>query len=98
MKKRMLGFFLTAVFAAFLVCDPQLGVTSYKLEVNGVEDATTYLAEADGSAKIAVDSYSAGNYTFRLKAIGEGGWPSDWSDPFNATKPLRSGNVRIEDQ
>ena len=93
--QKILGLLCTVLITAFLVCDPQLGVVSYKLELNGVADTVSYLAEPDGSAKINIDGYSPGNYTFRLKAVGQGEWPSDWSDPFDATKPLKSGTVRI---
>lgn len=96
--KKLLAWLATGLLTAFLVCDPQVGVIEYQLEVNGAQDQTVYAAEPDGSALINIDTYTPGNYTFRLKAVGQGGWPSDWSDPLDATKPLKSGSVRIEDQ
>jgi hypothetical protein len=93
--KNWIGTLLMALFAVFLVCDPQVGVTQYQLEVNGVV-GNTFVAETDGSAKISLDEYVPGNYVFRLSAADDKGWWSDFSDPFDATKPGKSGGVRIE--
>jgi len=84
------------VFATDLVCDPQPGVVSYDIELNGVIIATDYPAEADGSIKYNVDAFNPGNYTFRGRVKSAEGWPSDWSDPFVATKPGGIGGLRIK--
>jgi hypothetical protein len=78
----------------FLVCDPQTGVTKYEIEVNGTI-LGQFNAETDGSAKVDLAGYSSGSYSFRLRAMGTDNWWSDFSDPFDATKPGKVGNVRI---
>lgn len=88
----------TASLAAFLVCDPQTGVTQYKLEITKggqVLPVINFLAEADGSAKFDLNPYTPGVYTFKLYAAGPEGWWSDPSDPFVATKAGKVGGVRI---
>ncbi len=79
----------------YLTCDPQVGVASYTLIVNGVEDPTVYLAEPDGSAKILVSGFTSGPYVFALIAVHSSGWGSDTSDPLDAEKPAKSLNARI---
>ena len=80
--------------AQFLVCDLQAGVTKYEIEVNGVV-LPEVTAEPDGSLKWSVDHLTPGPYIFRARAVGAGGWWSDFSDPFDVNKPGKSGNVRI---
>lgn len=82
-------------FAWSLVCDPQAGVTHYDIEVNGVVEASMYVAEADGSVKYNIDHLGPGPRTFRLRAYDASGWGSDWSVPFDASKPGNPGNARI---
>ena len=89
-------FVTYASAATYLACDPQTGVLSYEVEVDGITVDSNYQAEPDGSILYQVDSLSNGAHTFRLKAIGQGGWPSDWSLPFSATKPDTATNARIE--
>lgn len=92
----MLGGGISQVFAASLVCDPQVGVTQYRIEVDGTIVETNYPAEANGSVRYNVDHLADGQYhSFRLWAIDQSGWPSDPSQPFDARKPTASGNVRI---
>ena len=91
----ILVLFPVFCFAApFLVCDPQVGVISYALEVNGVFTAGL-AAETDGSIKYDLAGMSPGPYVFKAQAYGEGGWPSDWSNPFNVVKPGNPLNLRI---
>jgi len=80
--------------ATDLVTDPMAGVSLYDVDHNGtiIEDIA---AESDGSLKFNVDSLPAGNHTFRVKPIGQGGWPADWSAPFDATKPQTASGIRI---
>ena len=103
MKKLLCLAILMAAFIAFpawasdLVCDANPGIGFYDIEVNGAVVATDVPAEADGSLKWNVDAFTPGNYSFRVRCMEAiGGWPSDWSSPFNATKPGGSLNVRIE--
>ena len=86
--------FATSVWGASLVCDPQQGVVSYNVDVDGVI-TTGVIAETDGSILYNIDYLPQGQHTFKLQAIGSGDWPSDWSDPLDATKPGSPGNVRV---
>lgn len=82
-------------FAWSLVCDPQSGVANYDVEVNGTVIAADYPAEIDGSIDYNIDHLGPGQVTFRLRAKDVSGWGSDWSVPFDATKPGNPGNARI---
>lgn len=92
----MLGLLwsVNALAAPFLVCDPQAGVISYNLDVNGtiIEGIP---AAIGGSIYWDLAGMSFGPHTFKAQAIGEGGWPSDWSDPFDTTKPENPLNLRV---
>jgi hypothetical protein len=79
-------------FAADLICDPQEGVASYIVEIDGTTVSAD--AQADGSLKLNVDYLPEGRHIFRARAISDQGWPSDWSDPYSALKPMRS-NIRL---
>ena len=85
---------MTILLAIFLVCDPQAGVVTYNLDVGGTV-VSDIPAESDGSILYNVDHLSAGLHSFKLQAVDEGGWPSDWSLPLDATKPNQPGGVRI---
>ncbi len=100
MNKILIAFLLlllpVSVFAWSLVCDPQTGVTTYDVEVNGTVIAADYPAETDGSIIYNIDHLGPGPVTFRLLAKGVGGWGADaWSLPFDAAKPVGSGGLRI---
>ena len=83
----------------YLVCDPQVGVSSYTLIVNGIEDPVVYPVEPDGSVKILLTGYTPGApYIFELVAVDVSGWGSDLSDPLSATKPVKSLSVRIKSE
>ena len=82
-------------FAWSLVCDPQTGVATYEVEVNGVVTDPSHPAEADGSIHYNIDHLGPGPHIFRLRAYDTSGWGSDWSVPFDATKPGSPGNARI---
>ncbi len=84
-----------SAFAWSLVCDPQVDVMTYDVEVNGVVVATNHPAEANGSIDYNVDSLGPGPVSFRLRAKTVSGWGSDWSLPFDASKPGSPGNARI---
>lgn len=98
MKKFIVMLFICFIaipswlFAADLVCDPQQGVTSYIVEVDGVETYTD--AQPDGSLKLNIDYLTAGQHTFKARAVSAEGWPSDWSDPLQALKPTM-GDLRL---
>ena len=83
-----------ALSSPFLICDPQVNITKYELEVNGTI-LGQYPAQGDGSVKIDLVGYSSGTYRFKLRAMGADNWWGEWSDPFDATKPAKSGGVRI---
>ena len=78
--------------AVDLVCDPQSGVASYIVEIDGSETITD--AQTDGSLKLNVDYLPEGQHTFRAKAVSTEGWPSDWSDPYTALRPTVA-NIRL---
>ncbi|MBW8001761.1 MAG: hypothetical protein FVQ80_07025 [Planctomycetes bacterium] len=109
MKKRILVgslFFMLLLLVSkveardyYLVCDPQVGVSSYTLIVNGMVDPVVYPAELDGSVKILLTGYVPGTpYIFELVAVDVSGWGSDLSDPLSATKPVKSLSVRIKSE
>ena len=83
----------------YLSCDPQAGVIGYDVEVNGEIVAENYGVQTDGSGlqpdgsiMFSLNYYFPGPYTFRLRAIGAGNMRSEWSDPYDATKPESPGN------
>ena len=80
--------------APFLVCDPQAGVISYNLDVDGAI-VTGISAQPDGSIHYDLVGMVVGPHSFKAQAIGQGGWPSDWSDPFNTVKPENPLNLRV---
>ena len=80
-----------------LRCDPQTGVTEYRIQIDGVVVETNFAAEADGRVRYNVDHLADGQWhNFVLWAIDASGWRSDASAPFDARKPSASGSVRIE--
>ncbi len=86
--------FATSVYAApFLACDWQAGVTSSEVEVNGVVRAGTMTQSGTDMILLDLAGFTNGPYTFRARFVGEGGWPSDWSLPFDAVKPVGTGSV-----
>lgn len=64
----------------FLVCDPQAGVTSYELEIDGAVVASNISAEADGSVRYDMAGTANGSYNLRLRCSNPWG-VSEWSDP-----------------
>ena len=96
----VLIFLLIPVFcfaAPFLVCDPQAGVISYNLDIDGAI-TTGISAQPDGSIYYDLAVMSVGAHIFKAQAIGEGGWPSDWSDPFDSVKPGSPLNLRVSSE
>ena len=72
--------------APFLVCDPNPGAETIILEINGVE-MPEFAAEIDGSLKYDLAGLAEGNFTVRARAeFGVWGW-SEYSLPFDFTKP-----------
>lgn len=77
----------------FLVCDWQEGVAASEVEINGVVRAGTVVKSGPDMLLLDLAGFANGVYTFRARFIGEGGWPSDWSAPFDAVKPEGTGSV-----
>ena len=100
MKTLFLTLFLMFAFAGwafaapFLVCDPQAGVVFYNLDTDGTI-ANDIPAQPDGSIHYDLAGMTVGAHGFKLQAIGDGGWPSDWSDPFATVKPVNPLNLRV---
>lgn len=80
--------------AADLITNPMTGVATYDVEVDG-NVVPAMNAEADGSLKYNVDALEAGTHTFRVRPVGQGGWPADWSAPFVAVKPATADGLII---
>lgn len=80
--------------AASLVCDPQAGVTQYRLEDNGALGPAEG-AEPDGSYRRDLAGFSKGPHVFRLQAADASGWWSEPSDPLSAGQKGKPGGVRI---
>lgn len=99
MKKLIIGIlFLMAVPALswsgpFLVCDPQAGITHYRIVGLG-PDMITSTAIADGSLRHDLASLSPGAYSIRVAACtAESGtvWEAcSATTPFSFTKPSLS--------
>lgn len=90
-----LGYVLvTKVFAApFLVCDPQAGVTSYKL-TGPAWVPTTTPAQADGSIKMDVSTAITGSNALTVKACKTDAlWGELCSSAVNFTFTRPSGPV-----
>ena len=87
----MLLLFPTMVFAApFLVCDPQVGVTLYKM-TGPAWVPLTVVAQADGSIKMDVASAVIGVTSVTVSAcITDASWPDERCSvavPFSFTRP-----------
>lgn len=95
----VLAFGVSVVFAAeaFLVCDPQTEIITYNLDIDGTV-TNGISAQPDGSFRFDLAGMSVGAHVFKLQAKAQGGWPSDWSDPFNATKPVSPLNLRVSSE
>jgi len=92
----VVGLLCVNAEATSLACDWVEGVTASEVEVNGVVQPGTVIQ--DGADMILLDlaGYANGNYVFRARFIGLGGWPSEWSAPFDAAKPASGGVLRIK--
>jgi len=75
-----------AFSAPFLICNPNPGAEKIILEINGLE-MPQFAAETDGSLKYDLAGIAEGAFTVRAKAeFGVWGW-SEYSAPFDFTKP-----------
>jgi hypothetical protein len=85
--------------APFLVCDPQAGVTQYRIDITDPTGAKTqqqFASQADGSAKFDLaPELAVGKYTFDLLAADAGGFWTAASIPLVATRFNPPGNLRI---
>ena len=90
----ILIFSTTAFAAPFLVCDPQAGVISYNLDIDGLI-TSDILAQPDGSIHYDLVGMAIGVHVFKAQAVGQGGWPSSWSDPLDTMKPGSPTGVRV---
>lgn len=91
---------LTPIYAlanTYLVCDPQEDVAKYEIEINGSVSGQ-FTPEPDGSARYDITNFSNGHYVFRLRCSDSKGWWTEWSDPFDATRLDKVGNVRISSE
>jgi len=90
----------------YLVCDPPdpaWNITQCEVEVTRNNVTTVYpgicgIDPADPTAFRLLDlaPEPGGQYTFRARWANGAGWWSDWSDPLNAVKAGKSGNIRIK--
>ena len=105
MKKLALTFILVLAMASvawgapYLASDIPTGVTPTisEIEVNGVVQPGIVQLSADGLSYLLLDlsGFTKGIYTFRTRWHDGMNFWSDWSDPFVAGKPAKSGNVKI---
>ena len=88
----------------YLICDYDIGTYTYEVEetVGGTvvikQGIGTEYTLPDGTKVtrlLDLSGYQNGNYKWRARRFGTGGLPSDWSLPFEATKPVGIGNIRI---
>jgi len=79
----------------FLVADAPAWVPAVcEVSVNGeVEQGTCAI---NGSEIYFLDlvAFTTGKYTFKVRWHDGSGWWSEWSNPFDATKPEKPLNVR----
>lgn len=90
----MLALVVWAQAAPFLVCDQQSGVRSYNLDIDGTI-TKGIPAEPDGSIHFDLDGMAVGPHIFKAQAIGQGGWPSDWTPPLDTVNPENPLNFRV---
>ena len=99
-KSLLLSWTLIFAFAGcafaepFLVCDPQAGVRSYNLDINGAI-TPGISAQPDGSIHFDLVGMAPGPYIFKAQAVGEGGWPSPWTPPLDTVNPESPLNFRV---
>lgn len=75
--------------APFLVCDPQAGVQSYEIFIDGQQvTGGPILAEVDGSLQYDLAGTTPGAYTFTAKACADPWGCSEDSDPFVSPPPV----------
>ena len=90
----ILAFVGPALAEPFLVCDQQAGVRSYNLDIDGII-TRGIPAEPDGSIHYDLAGMAPGPYIFKAQAVGEGGWPSDWTPPLDTVNPESPLNFRV---
>lgn len=67
--------------APFLICDPQNGVDTYNIYIDGTSVANDITAEPDGSVRYDLQGITPGQYQFTAEACNVWGC-SEVSDPF----------------
>ncbi len=80
----------TAWAAPFLVCDPQTGVTSYKITGGGAWITSPVAAQADGSLRVDVSGAPVGTSSLTVSACKtDAVWGELCSStiPFSFTRP-----------
>ncbi|KKN01161.1 hypothetical protein LCGC14_1130500 [marine sediment metagenome] len=105
MKKLALTFVLVLAMASVVWGSPYLAVdvptgdvpTISEVEINGIVQSGIIQLSADSLSYLLLDldSFATGSYTFKVRWHDGFGWWSDWSDPFEAGKPGRSGILKI---
>lgn len=110
MKKLLLtiiAFFLLAGMAVagsqYLACDlVPSSITQSEIEIthNSTTEIVTGIVQTatdDPNVTLLLDltGYSAGDYTFRARVAEEGGWWSEWSVPFDTSKPVSPMNLFV---
>lgn len=82
------------LISPFLVCDPQPGVTIYRL--SGLGDNQTVYAQSDGSMMMDMAGVAIGDHSIKVRACAEP-WGCSESSPFSFTRPSLSipGGIRI---
>lgn len=95
----IIGIPATAWSSPYLAIDVPTDVTptASKVDVNGVVEDGIIQLSIDGLSYLVLDlsTFPKGLYTFRISVRDDLMWWNDWSDPFTAGKPAKSGNVRI---
>ena len=92
-----LVFMASPALGATLVSDPPVeAVIGCEVETNGAVEAGICTVDGTDYVLKNLDGLPSGPYTFRARFIGTGGWPGDWSAPFDASKPGSGGGLRIK--
>jgi len=94
----IIGVFLIAGVAIadpFLVADtPTFTPVVCEVSVNGTVQQGTCAVNGAEIYFLDLVGFTTGKYTFKVRWHDGSGWWSEWSIPFDATKPEKPSNVR----
>jgi len=91
-----LVFTVNAFASPFLVCDPNAKTDKYTVKMDGIEVATDYAAEGDGSIRYDFASYAnTGTHTVEIAACNVWGCSAFVALPFDTTLPASPDGLTL---